>query len=182
MAQDPVAGRYAQALFESAKTPEQRREAMEQLATIGGLLKQLPTLQEFMWNPDVEPTEKVDLLDRSLKGGWSSLVKSFVHMVVSMGRSESLPAIVDAFQAAVDAAEGRLRILVRSARQLSEASLKRLRTDLERREGKTIEVRTEIAPELLGGVVIHVDHRVIDGSVRRQIAELRERLTSVKVH
>lgn len=182
MAQDPVSSRYAHALFEAAKTSEQRHEAMEQLAMIGALLTQHPTLREFMWNPDVDPEDKVGLLDRSLTGAWPALVKSFIHMVVSMGRSESLPQIVEAFQALVDSAEKRLRILVRSARPVSEAAMTRLRTQLERREGKTIEVRTEIAPELLGGVEIHLDHRVIDGSVRRQINELRERLSSVRVH
>ena len=182
MSADPVASRYAQALFESAKTPERRRDTMDQLAMISALLKEHPTLREFMWNPDVDPDDKVGLLDRALKGGWPALVKSFVHMVVSMGRSESLPQIVEAFQAAVDAAEGRLRVLVRSARPLPHAALARLRTQLERREGKSIELRAEVAPELLGGMVIHLDHRVIDGSVRRQIDELRERLSTVRVH
>ena len=182
MVHDPVASRYAQALFESAKTAAQRHEAMDQLETIGSLLTQQPILREFMWNPDVDPDDKVGLLDRTLKGGWPALVKSFIHMVVSMGRSESLPQIVEAFREAVDASEGRLRVLVRSARPVSETSLNRLRAQLEAQEHKTIEMRTELAPELLGGVQIHLDHRVIDGSVRRQLDELREQLSSVRVH
>ena len=182
MARDPIASRYADALFGSAKTPAQRHEALEQLMLIRRLLAELPLLRQFMGNPDVEPQDKLGVLDRALRGGWSPLVRAFVRLVVSMGRPESLPQMVDAFEALVDAAERRMRVVVRSAREVPESALKRLRAQLEQREGKQVELRTELVPELLGGVQIQLDHRVIDGSVRRQLEELRERLTTVRVH
>ena len=181
MAHDPIATRYAQALFETAKAEGKTPAVLEQLTLIGGLLHGHPDLRQLMWNPGVDPDDKVGVIDRVLRGSWSEIVRAFVRMVVSMGRAEVLPDIVEAFQAAVDADEGRLRVVVRSAHPLPEPILKRLRTRLESREHKRIELRAEVAPELLGGLQIRLDHRVIDGSIQRQLAELREQLMAVRV-
>lgn len=182
MAHDPIATRYAQAAFEAAKAAGQVEPALEQLALIGALLRDVPDLRQFLWNPGVDPEEKVGVLGRALKGSWSELIRAFVRMVISMGRAEHLGDIAEAFQAAVDEDQGRLRAVVRSARPLPEAALTRLRARLEHRERKRIELTSEIAPELLGGVQVRLGHRVIDGSIRRQLSELRQQLMAVRVH
>ena len=182
MVHDPIATRYAQALFESAQAEGHSDETLKELQLLGGLLRDHAELRQLLWNPDVDPDDKVGVLDRVLQGTWSQAGRAFFRMVVSMGRAEHLPQIVEAFQAAMDAAQGRLRVTVRSARPLSEAVLKRLKTRLEHRERKHVEIDTELAPSLLGGVQILLDHRVIDGSVQRQLSELRERLCAVRVH
>ena len=181
MAQDAVAARYAEALFLSAKTQRRLEETLEQLNLLGWLLRGQPVLREFLFNPDVEPDDKVGVLERALPGGWSDLVRAFLRMVLAMDRAEALPGIVEAFQDAVDEEQGRLRVTVRSAHPLSEDILARLRERLERRERKTIQLEARVEPELLGGLQVQLDHRLIDGSVRRQLDELKERLTSVRV-
>ena len=182
MATEVIATRYAKTLFDAAKTEGQIDETLEHVTRIGRLIREEPALRALLWNPDVDPPDKVGVLDRVLQGSWSTLVRAFVEMVASLGRAELLPDIVDAFAMRVDEAQGRMRVLVRSAHPLPEGVLERLRTRLERQEHKTIELRTELAPELLGGLQVHLDHRVIDGSVRRQLVDLRERLASVRVH
>lgn len=179
---DVIATRYAQALFDVAKTERQIDETLEHMTLVGRLIREEPALQALLWNPDVEPEDKAGVLDRTFKGSWSALVRAFLRMVASLGRAELLPDIVDAFTTRVDEAQGRLRVLVRSAHPLPDGVLERLRSQLERQERKTIELRAELAPELLGGIQVHLDHRVIDGSVRRQLQDLRQRLTSIRVH
>ena len=182
MAGDPIATRYAQAVFDAAKVDGDVKEALAELMSIGTLMRDHAELRQLLLNPDVEPQDKVGILDRLLNGEWSTLVRAFVQMVVSAGRTEYLEEIIRAFQAVVDADAGRLRVTVRSAHALSEAVLGRLRTRLERLEQKHIQLRVEVAPELLGGVQILLDHRVIDGSAQRQLVELRHRLKSIRVN
>jgi F-type H+-transporting ATPase subunit delta len=108
-------------------------------------------------------------------------VRAFIEMVVAMGRVESLPAIVEAFQGLVDEAQQRLRVVVRAAHPLPGALLQRLRATLESREAKTIELTTEVTPALLGGLQVQLGHRLIDGSVQRQVDELRQQLKSIRL-
>lgn len=182
MALDPIAARYAQALFETAKTRSQIEQTQEQLLLLGRLIEGQPDAQDFLINPDVEPQQKLEVFDRALQGSWSELVRSFLLMVLSFGRSESLLAIIEAFEAAVDEDAGRLRVVVRSAGELPQALLERLKKDLERREGKTVELASEVEPSLIGGVQVRLDHRVIDASIRRQLDDLRQQLKTVRVH
>ena len=181
MAHDAVATRYAESLFLAAKAQHRLDETLEQLRLLGWLLHRQPLLREFLFNPDVDPDDKVGVLERALKDSWSDLARAFLRMVLAMDRAEALPGIVEAFQEAVDADQGRLRVTVRSAHPLSEERLKRLRERLERREHKTIELEARVDPTLLGGLQVQLDHRLIDGSVRRQLDELRQRLTSARV-
>jgi F-type H+-transporting ATPase subunit delta len=182
MPADPIAARYAAVLFDAAKGERQLDETLGHLAFLGRLIREEPALRALLWNPDVDPPDKVGVLDRALQGSWPALARAFVQMVASLGRTELLPEIVESFQARVDEERGRLRVLVRSAHPLPDGALERLRSRLERQERKTVELRTELAPELLGGIQVHLDHRVIEGSVRRQLQDLRQRLMSVRVH
>lgn len=182
MAGDPIATRYAQTLFEAAKGEDAVDPALQELLLIGRLLQDEPDLRQFLLNPDVDPPEKVGLLDRVLRGAWSDLVRAFVLMVVSSGRAESLADIIVAFHEYVDADAGRVRVLVRSAHPLSDVVLGRLRTRLAHQVRKHIELTQEIAPELLGGLQLFLGHQVIDGSIQRQLTELRERLSTVRVY
>jgi len=182
MAADPIASRYAQALFEASKAEGQVDATQEQLTQLGALLRGEPDLGTLLRNPDVEPDAKVGVLARVLGASWPATVRAFVQMVISAGRAEYLPEIMDAFSDLVDVEEGRLRVLVRSAHPLPEAVLNRLRAHLEQQERKTVVFETELAPELLGGLQVRLDHRVIDGSVQGQLISLREQLTRVKVN
>ena len=88
MANDPIATRYTQALFETVKASGNVDETLEQLHVIGGLLRDSADLRRLMLNPDVESEDKVGVLDRVLQGTWSDVVRAFIRMVVSLGRVE----------------------------------------------------------------------------------------------
>ena len=181
MAQDSITTRYAEALFETASAEGLVDRVLEELTLLGTLLAQEPSLREFFWNPDVEPKDKIAVLDRAVQGQWSALVRAFLQMTAAMGRVSSLPGIIEAFGALVDEARKHVTVVVRSARPLGEGMLNRLQERLAAQERKTITLRTEVDPALLGGLQVRLDHRVIDGSVRRQLDDLRQQLKTVRV-
>ena len=179
---DPVAARYAQAVFESAKADGALEETLEQLSLIGALLRDHQALRELISNPGVTPDDKVSLFERLLHGSWSSLVRSFVAMVVALERAEVLPQISQTLQVLVDAERQVLRVTVRSAYPLPHTVLERLRVRLEHREQQHITMTTEVDGKLLGGLQVIMGSRVMDTSVRRQLDDLRERLMAVRVY
>ena len=182
MAVDPVASRYAQALFETAQAEHSVEQTLEQLLQLGALVQGQADLRRLLLNPDITPDEKAGMLQRLMGGSWSGLVQACVQLVIGAGRAPEFPAIVEAFRALADAAGGRVRVIVRSARPVSEQLLNRLGRWLEARERRTAAVEAEVRPELLGGLQVQVGHRIIDGSVRRQLDDLRQQLTSLRVH
>ena len=182
MAADPIASRYAKALFDTAKAEGKIDETLEQLCLIGRLLDEHSDLETLFLDMDVKPEDKVEVLDRALRGEWSSLVRGAIYVVMSMGRAESLRAIIKAYEEIVDVDQGRLRVVVRAAYPIPDATLKSLCVRLERREGKKVMLSVQIAPELLGGLQLVMGNRLIDGSIRRQLTDLRQQLQSVRIN
>ena len=181
MSRDAIAIRYAEAAFEAATEAKDVETALEQLLLLGELLREHAEFRQLLFNPDVDPEQKLEILDRMFKSGGSESVRAFLQTVITRGRAESLPGIIEAFQAEVDRDQGRLRVLVRSAHPVSEAAMKRLRATLEHRERKDVVVTTAVDPSLIGGVQVLLDDRMLDASVRRRVADLRQALTTLRV-
>lgn len=181
MSADPIAARYAEALFASAKAEGQVDAVREYLQLIRQLLTDHPLLRELFLNPDVDPPQKIGVLEKVLQDQWPPLVKAFFQVVIGLDRPASVPAMVEAFDQLVDQEQRRMRVTVRAARAVPKALLQRLQERLAQRENAHIELTTVIAPELLGGVQVVLNHRIIDGSVRRQLDDLRAQLRSISV-
>jgi len=182
MVTDPVADRYASALFDLVDEQGQLDDTLAHLEQLGVLLQSHPELRQFLINPDVELPGKIQVLGRVLAGAWSEDVKAFLQVVLSMGRAESLGEMVEAFRASVDAKRRRVRVTVRVARPLSKRLRDRLKQRLEQLEQREVELDEATDPTLIGGMQIFLDHRLLDGSLRSHLEALRRQLKSVRVH
>lgn len=182
MSSDPVAVRYAQTFFEVVQAEARVEESAASMQALRALITQHPAIQVVLVNPGVESAEKLRMLERLLGSGWSPDVRACVHMVLESGRADHLVEITAAFSELVDQARGVARVRVRTVHPLPDALKARLTQTLERREGRRVELVEEAAPELLGGLQVLLDHRMLDGSLRTQLDALKRRLKSVRVH
>jgi F-type H+-transporting ATPase subunit delta len=99
-----------------------------------------------------------------------------VSFLVGIGRVSDLPAIVDRFvEIAADNRQHEVAE-VRSAVALDAAQQARLASALSKATGKTVEVKVIIDENVLGGIVARIGDTVIDGTVRRRLAQLKERI------
>jgi F-type H+-transporting ATPase subunit delta len=69
-----------------------------------------------------------------------------------------------------------------TARETDQKLLEQIRQELEKTTGKKVEMKKEIDPRLIGGMVIIVGDRVIDRSVRCQLNLLKDQMSALKVH
>ena len=95
-------------------------------------------------------------------------------MVVSAGRANDLPSIVDAFVDRSAGSRNKAVATVRSAIDLTSEQRQRLTEAIKTSTGKDVEVKVVIDPSVLGGVITEIGDDIIDGSVRRRLNQLRE--------
>lgn len=181
MPADSVACRYAESLFELAKSVGRLDELAQGLAALEELVAAHEDLRGFLVNPDVEIVDKLQVLQRLPGQAWSADLEAFLRMVFSMGRAAHLADIAQAFAELVDEARGIIRARICSARPIEAPLKRRLKQILEHREHKQVELVEETAPELLGGLQVVLGSRMLDGSVRTQLERLRQRLKTVRV-
>lgn len=86
------------------------------------------------------------------------------------------PSIASYYRELLDDRRGVARAVVRTAVEIDDERRQRFRDELSQRTGRAIELETEVDPDLIGGVVIRIGDRLIDGSTRAALRGLRQRL------
>jgi F-type H+-transporting ATPase subunit delta len=169
---------YGAAILELARAEGETERVERELFTIARTFATSHELRDALTNPQMPTERKQGILDDLIGGHASTLTGGLVSFIVGQGRSSELPEIVDAFITRAAASRARAVAEVRSAVPLDPAVLERLTAALSRATGKDLEVKAIVDPEVIGGVVARVGDIVIDGSVARRLATLREALRS----
>ncbi len=99
-------------------------------------------------------------------------------LLLQRRRIQLLPQISREFQRLLDRRAGIVRAVVTSTSVLDDAALRSLHVSLEEVAGGPVEITTQVDGSLLGGVVVRIGDRLIDGSVRGRLERLRGQLTA----
>ena len=172
-----AARRYAESAFEIAtrdSTIDRWRSDLDGAATV----LEDPAVARGL----SDPTVPAELREQAISSGFGSKVSgpvlNLLKLLVQRGRIEDLPRIAEEFRRLDNQRLGIAPARVVSAAPLEPAEVKALIARLEQMTGGQIELAQEVDPSLLGGLVVRVGDRLIDGSVRGRLERLRNQLVS----
>ena len=111
---------YARALFEAAQEDGRLDRVAADLGSLADALEQVPELQAFLRNPEVEPAGKSAVLEE-ITAGADELVRNFVRLVAEKGRPGEIVQIREELDALVARAQNRLALELQTAHELSDA-------------------------------------------------------------
>ena len=173
---DSAPRRYAEASFEIAlrdDTVAAWRSSLESaVATLA-----TGDLAAILANPALPLDQRVDVAGRVF-AGLDPKVRSLVLLLVRRGRIEQLPRVASEFRRLDDARNHIVHATVTSAAPLDAEELGAIEARLGEMTGGRVALDTAVDPELLGGLVVRVGDRLIDGSVRGRLERLRNQLAS----
>jgi F-type H+-transporting ATPase subunit delta len=106
--------------------------------------------------------------------GLSELTQNFLGTLAQNRRLSKLPAIIRSFRAIAAAQRGEVSAEVASAHALTDKQLDQLKAKLTAREGRTVKLTTKVDPDLLGGLVVTIGSKRIDGSIRTRLNSLSQ--------
>lgn len=173
---DTAPRRYAEAAFEvglrDGTVETWRRELDLAAATLteGGL-------EEALASPATPLDQRVAAAEQVF-GRLSRPVLNLVLLLLRRGRIEQLPRVAAEFRRLDDQRNGLTHASATSAAPLGPDEVRALTLRLEQLTGGTVALETSVDPELLGGVVVRVGDRLIDGSVRGRLERLRQQLAA----
>jgi len=169
--QRPLA--YAEALFAVARSEGSLSEVEDELFRFARVLESSDELRTTLTDASLPVSRRQQIVEDLLGGKANPITTSLVSMVVGVGRSRDLPAIVDEL-VRLSASEANKEVAeVRSAVPLTDDQRARLAEALGKATGKQVEVKVIVDPSVLGGVVAQVGDTVIDGSVKTKLAQLK---------
>ncbi len=181
MIREPVARRYAHALFDSAAARGLLDAVESDLAALVRLLRAEPRLSSILVSPQVTNAEKRQLLTAVLGGRVHVLVLELLWLLMGKKRLPVLHQIIEGYGYLLEAHRNIVRAEVTTAVPLTAAHEQRLKAALERRTGKTVLIERQVDPRIVGGVMVRMGDAIIDRSVRRAFHEIRAGLLEVPV-
>lgn len=171
-----LAGKYAKAIFALAVEENKLNEFGQQLAAINGVVASHADLAGFFNNYQIKAEAKKEVMRKIFEGELSKNVYNFLMLLIDKRRESLLAAIVSEYKKLANAAQNIVEAKVTVARMLSKEQEAQLMKKLETVLGKTVIMETKIDQSILGGVVVRIGDKLIDGSVVRQMQVLETQL------
>ena len=170
-----LSGRYASALFDLASEAGTVTTVETDLEKLGEALTASADLTALTTNPKVSRTDSAAAIGKVAKKlKLSPLTQNFLGVLAQNRRLSSLPGMISAFQTIAAAQRGEVTANVTSAHALTKTQLNKLKDKLTAREGRTVKLNSTIDPEVLGGLVVTIGSKRIDGSIRTRLNSLSQ--------
>ena len=178
-----AANRYAQALFDIARPLHQDEEIEAELDAFSDALKRSPEIEKFLHNPRLKADEKKKFLQQIYQERRHEIYEvllNFFMILFQKNRFNLIHEIAVSFKRIADEAQGQAVAEITTAAPLGKHEEERIVERLEKMAGYKITVKKEIDPSLIGGLLVRVKNRVIDGSVKHQVDILRKELIKIR--
>ena len=165
---------YAEALFELAAGENVLEETSDGLVTVISALRQTPEYRSLLASAAIGKADRLKALDDAFAGKVPKVLMGVLRMMVSRGHVGALDNMVREYEELSREYRGESTARVLSAVPLKESEAMAIRQELEKRVGHTVIVQCEVDPSLIGGVRVEVDGRVIDGSIRNKLEQIKD--------
>ncbi|MEM7354404.1 MAG: ATP synthase F1 subunit delta [Acidobacteriota bacterium] len=168
-----VANVYSQAIYDLAKSRGEVESLLQELQGIASVIEKDEAFASFVSSPLVDTDERAQAIERMFRGRASDLLVDALQVIHRKGRLGLLPTIAEACRREHQEQSGQVDVHVRTAVALSDGLRDDLRRAIADRYGKQPDLREEVDPSLIAGMVLQVDDEKVDSSAVRQIAKLR---------
>ena len=169
-----LAGRYATALFDLADQQQALDAVAGDLITLRQMIEESPDLARLIRSPvlsrDAQGRAMTALTEKAALG---TTVRNFVSVVAQNRRLFALTSIIKGFLGLLAARRGEVTAEVTAAQALTEGQLSAINEQLNRAIGSKVAVDVRVDPAIIGGLVVKVGSRMVDGSLRTKLTRLQ---------
>jgi F-type H+-transporting ATPase subunit delta len=171
------ATRYAKALLDVAVKESDPAQIERDLASIVRAIVEHPELQRVITSPRTPPSARAGIINAlSERAQLHRPVARLLTMLADRGRLELLPELLSVYRERLLAHSNIVQGSVTSATPLPSETLRALEASLSGATGKRVQLDASVDPSIIGGVITRIGSTVYDGSIRTQLARMRQQL------
>ena len=172
--QGGLAQRYAAALLELAEDKRALDAVSADLAALGHMIAGSNDLQTLITSPLMERADQARAITAVGKAAnFGELTQRFLGLVAANRRLFALPGIIKAFRKMLADKRGEVAAEVTAAHALTDAQKAAVSEAIKRVVGGKVSIDMKVDPSLLGGLIVRVGSRMIDGSVKTKLQKLQ---------
>lgn len=172
-----VSTTYGEALFELAVEEDQIDAFYEEAKGLYDVFIRDQDLNLFLGHPKVLKEDKTAMIQKVFTGRVHEQLVGFLTIIIKKDRQKDIPAILEYFIKRVKDHKKIGVANVTSAITLFDAKKQQIEARLlETTDYNSMEVHYEVDASLIGGLVIRIEDRVVDSSIRNQLFMMRQSL------
>ena len=166
-----VSGRYATALFELARDQKVVDEVKADLEKFEAMLNESADLRRLVRSPvfAADAQSKAVLA----KAGIAGISANFLKVLTANRRLFAVVDVIRAYRALVARFKGEVTADVTVAETLSDKNLDALKVALKSVTGKDVALNVKVDPAIIGGLVVKLGSRMVDGSLRTKLNSIK---------
>lgn len=176
-----VSSTYAQALFEVALELDSLDQIRDELGFINETFKTHPEFYEVFRTPKINKEERKDIITKVFGESLSKEVMNFMKILIDKRRGTAIGGIYSEYVDMVDAHKGVVKAVVESAIPLTDDEQTALTEKLAKVTGQEVRLTSVVKPEVIGGLVVRIGDKVIDGSVKNRLDIMKDNLAQLIV-
>ena len=168
--QASLGGRYAMALFELARDEKQIDAVSASLSTLNQAVAGSDDFRRLVTSPLVNRGDAAHAVAAvAPQLGLDPLTTKFLGVLAANRRLRDLPAIMRAYRQLAAGHRGETTAEVVSAHPLDADQLDALKAKLSAQTGKTVSIEATVDKDILGGLIVKLGSRQVDGSIRTKL-------------
>lgn len=165
---------YAHAMLTVAEAEGAAEDVSDELFRFARAIDGNDELRSALSDQQVDAARRQQIVEDLLDGKASPTTIGLISMVVGAGRGGDLAKIADKVVELAAGRSGHEVALVRTAVALSDDQHARLVAALTTAHGADLDVKVQLDPTVVGGIVTQIGDTVLDGTVRTRLSQLRE--------
>ncbi len=170
---EEIARVYAEALFDVAKEKDHLDRIEEELGQFADALEAEHDMQVFLFSPYFSSAEKREGLEKAVSDADPEFV-NFLELLLEKHRMPLIFRIRRKFEELYKEEKRKLDVTLTSAIELEPEIIKRVGAEIEKQTDRSVELRTVVDQDIVGGLVLQVGNMVLDASIRNRLEKLRK--------
>jgi F-type H+-transporting ATPase subunit delta len=176
-----LAERYAAALFDLADERKELDAVAADLQSLRAMLRDSADLRRLIRSPVLSREEQGKAIAAlAIDAKLSPLTGNFLGLLAQNRRLFALPETIEGFLRQLAERRGEVTAQVLSAQDLTPAQREAVNEQLRKAVGRKVAVDIQIDPSLLGGLVVKVGSRMVDGSLKSKLHRLQLAMKGVQ--
>lgn len=168
-----LAREYGDGLYALADEENLTAEVLEQMQALKACFREQPDFLRLLSNMSLSKDERVQILDGALRGQVHPYVLNFLKILCERGALSEYEGCVAAYTALYNQAHGITEASVTTAAPLGKDQRRRLVEKLSAMTGRTVVLSEKVDPAVLGGVLLEMNGKRYDNTVRRRLDGIR---------
>lgn len=173
---DPIVSAYAESLFKLASAEGVADRVEEDLHEFERFYEKSSELKEFIHNPHVTSEGKKGALSELLSKKLSRILLNHVQLVIDQDRGRLFSKIAEEYYRLVSETRAKVTAEVTTVLPMTDGMLDELAKELRRITKKDVHLRARVDESIIGGVIVKVGDKVLDGSIRKKLSQLKKQM------